>query len=111
MADAHGDEKVEEKLGDVATRVLFENDRVKVWEMLLEPGESSDLHRHTMDYLLYILEGNVVEADLPDGKTLEFKVEPGKVYFIERGGVERAVNRSDTRFREILVELKASAQD
>ncbi len=26
------------------------------------------------------------------------------------GGMERAVNRSDTRFREILVELKDSAE-
>ncbi len=32
-----------EKLGDVAIRVLFENERVKVWEMDLAPGESSDL--------------------------------------------------------------------
>jgi quercetin dioxygenase-like cupin family protein len=100
----------EEELGGVATRVLFENDRIKVWEMLLEPGESSDLHRHTMDYMLYIMEGSVVDADLPNGKTIQFEVEPGKVYFIERGGVERAVNRSDTRFREILVELKDSAE-
>lgn len=107
MAEA---ELGDEELGDVATRVLFENDRVKVWEMLLEPGDASDLHRHTMDYMLYIMEGSTVDADLPNGKTVKFDVEPGKVYFIERGGVERAVNRSDTRFREILVELKDSAE-
>ena len=26
-------------LGDVATKLLFENERVKIWEMRLEPGE------------------------------------------------------------------------
>ena len=94
------------ELGNVATRLLFENERVKVWEMRLEPGESSDLHRHTLDYLLYILEGASIDADRPDGESLRFPVEPGQLFFVPRGGTERAVNRSGTRFRELLVELK-----
>ena len=94
------------QLGNVATRLLFENERVKVWEMRLEPGESSDLHRHTLDYLLYILEGTSIDADRPDGESLRFPVGPGQLFFVPRGGTERAVNRSGTRFRELLVELK-----
>jgi mannose-6-phosphate isomerase-like protein (cupin superfamily) len=94
------------ELGNVATRLLLENDRVKVWEMVLEPGESSDLHRHTLDYILYILEGTSIDADRPDGQSFSFPVKPGQVIFVERGGIERAVNRSDVRFRELLVELK-----
>lgn len=92
--------------GNVATRLLVENDRVKIWEMLLEPGESSDLHEHTMDYILCILEGTSVDADPPDGETFHARVQPGKVFYVKRGGIERAVNRSDTRFREIVIELK-----
>ena len=38
----------EQVLGEVATKVLFENDRVRVWEMRLEPGESSPVHRHDL---------------------------------------------------------------
>jgi quercetin dioxygenase-like cupin family protein len=94
------------RLGDVATRVLFENERVKVWEMLLEPGESSDPHRHTMDYLLCVIEGESVDADRPDGTSFHLPVEPGDVFYIPRGGVETAVNRSGARYREILIELK-----
>jgi mannose-6-phosphate isomerase-like protein (cupin superfamily) len=94
------------ELGDVATRLLLENDRVKIWEMLLEPGESSDLHRHTMDYILYILEGTTIDADCPDGTSTSFPVKPGQVVYIERGNTERAVNRSRSRFRELLIELK-----
>ena len=37
------------ELGDVGTAVLFENERIKVWEMDLQPGEESDLHRHDRD--------------------------------------------------------------
>ena len=94
------------ELGNVATRLLFENERVKVWEMLLEPGESSDLHRHGFDYLLYILEGNSIDADRPDGTSQSYPVHPGQLVWVPRGGTERAVNRSTTRFRQLLVALK-----
>ena len=94
------------RLGDVATRVLFENERVKVWEMVLEPGESSALHEHTMDYLLCVLDGESVDADRADGTTFRLPVERGDVFYIPRGGTETAVNRSGSRYREILIELK-----
>ena len=96
----------EPKLGDVANRFLFENERVKVWEMLLDPGERSDFHEHTLPYVMCILEGERIDADLADGRTLEIPVEPGKVLFVPPGGRETAVNRSGVRFREILIELK-----
>jgi hypothetical protein len=93
-------------LGDVATRLLFENERVKVWEMLLEPGESSARHEHTRDYLLCIVEGESIDADLDGGRSIRIPVAPGNVLYVERGSVETAVNRSSRRFREILIELK-----
>jgi mannose-6-phosphate isomerase-like protein (cupin superfamily) len=93
-------------LGNVGTRLILENDRVKIWEMLLAPGESSDLHEHTMDYCLCILEGTSVDADPPLGKSFRVPVKPGQVLYVKRGGSERAVNRSDARFREIIIELK-----
>ena len=95
-----------DRLGDVANRFLFENERVKVWEMVLEPGESSALHRHTMDYLLCILEGESVDADRADGSSIHLPVKPGHVFYVPRGATETAVNRSDVRYREILIELK-----
>jgi len=93
-------------LGNVATRLTLENERVKIWEMLLEPGESSDLHQHTLDYVLCILEGASIDADPPNGATLQYAVKPGQIFYVKRGSTERAVNRSTIRFREILIELK-----
>ena len=94
------------KVGNVGTRLLLENERVRVWEMDLAPGEASDLHHHGLDYVLCIVEGTTIDADSPDGTTFHGTVEPGRAYFIRRGGTETAVNRSATRFREIIVELK-----
>ena len=95
-----------EPLGGVGTRLLFENERVKVWELLLEPGARSARHEHTLDYLFCVLEGQSVDADTDDGETIRIPIEPGTTFFIGRGGVETAVNRSAVRFREILIELK-----
>ena len=104
---------VQRVLGDVATKLLFENDKVRVWEMDLAPGESSDVHEHALDYILVQLEGDriagIFEEDTkgayPPG-TVEGEVAPGNAIFIEKGGIETAKNTGTQRYREILVELK-----
>lgn len=96
----------EQKLGQVADRVLFENERVRIWEMTLEPGEASDFHEHTLDYMLCIIEGESVDADFEGGKSIKLPVEPGTTIFVPKGNREVAVNRSGVRYREILIELK-----
>jgi hypothetical protein len=59
-----------------------------------------------MDYCLCIVAGSSIDADPPDADSFRIPVKSGDVFFVPRGGVERAVNRSGERFREILVELK-----
>jgi quercetin dioxygenase-like cupin family protein len=98
--------KEERALGDVATELLFENERVKVWQMELAPGESSDFHEHRLPYLICVVEGETVDADFPNGKSISIPVKPGQVFFVEPGSKETAVNRSGKRFREFLIELK-----
>jgi hypothetical protein len=93
-------------LGDVATKLLFENERVKVWEMDLAPGESSDFHEHTLPYLICVIEGEHVDADFENGKSARIPVKPRQIFYVEPGSRETAVNRSGTRFREYLIELK-----
>ena len=93
-------------IGDVATTLLFENERVKVWQMDLAPGESFDFHEHTLPYVLCIVEGETVDADFENGKSIRIPVAPGQVFFVQPGSRETAVNRSGTRFREFLIELK-----
>jgi hypothetical protein len=90
----------------------MENDRVKIWEMDLAPGEESAIHEHTMDYILVLLEGDriagVPEPDSagPYNEYIEAEVEPGNYYYIEKGGIETARNIGQKRYREIAIELK-----
>ena len=43
-------------------RVVFENDRVRIWELTLPPGADSNVHQHELDYILVILGGDRVAA-------------------------------------------------
>ena len=104
--------QAERVLGDIATRLLVENDRVKIWEMDLAPGEDSDVHEHTMDYILVVIEGDkIAGVPEPDSKGLyneyiEAEVQPGQYFYIEKGGIETARNIGKERYREIAIELK-----
>jgi hypothetical protein len=99
-------------LGPVATRLLFENERVRIWEMDLAPGERSATHRHELDYVLVQIDGDRIAA-MPEPDTagafreyVEAAVAPGKTRYIARGGIETAINVGARRYREILIELK-----
>ena len=100
-------------LGKVASSVLFENERVRIWEMDLPPGGRSDVHRHDLDYIIVMIEGDRLGAEPePDTKgafrePIEFDVEPGQTVFVEKGGIETAINVGKKRYREILIELKS----
>ena len=99
-------------LGTVGTRLLFENDRVRIWEMDLAPGARSATHRHDLDYVLVQIDGDRIAAE-PEPDTrgaftsyIEADVVPGRARYIARGGIETAVNVGRQRYREILIELK-----
>jgi quercetin dioxygenase-like cupin family protein len=104
---------MEKGLRPIATRVLFEDDEVRVWDQEIGPGETVGRHRHDCDYVIVTVQGGgpteVVFHDgtggalgdsitLPEGRR-------GDTVFVPRGHVETAHNRGG-RFRAILVELK-----
>jgi hypothetical protein len=100
------------ELGGVGTRKLLENDRVRVWELRLAPGEDSAPHRHELDHLLIQVSGDRV-AVIPEPDTegpyrdyLEAEVIPGATVFVPRGGVETARNVGSQQYHEIIIELK-----
>jgi quercetin dioxygenase-like cupin family protein len=93
-------------LGGVASRVIFEDDKVKIWEMVLEPGEGSDLHTHEHDYYLAILEGDLIAGVWKDSEGVWYVPPEGNTVSNAKGGTEWAFNVGEKTYREILVELK-----
>ena len=102
-----------EAVGDqVGTRLLHEDDRIRVWELALEPGEETAPHEHGLDHVIVVLEGDRI-AGVPQPQStgrsatyIEADVKPGSWYVQKRGGIEAARNVGATRYREILIELK-----
>lgn len=101
-------------MGEVATRVLFENEKVRIWEMRLAPGEKGPVHRHDLDYILVLLEGDKVRSIAepntrgPYPGITEADVVPGTTIYVRKGGIETAENHGKLPYREILIELKES---
>jgi len=102
----------ERVLGPVGTEVVFENDRVRIWQLRLAPGERSAIHRHELDNVLIQISGGRIAAEPePDSageynEYIEADVNPGEVVFIGKGGIETAVNKGTSDYLEIIVELK-----
>jgi hypothetical protein len=100
--------------GNIATKLLMENDRVRIWEMRLAPGEKSDLHRHDLDYIMIQIGGDKMGAhfepdsggEWPGIDYIEGDIAPGQVLYAKRGGIEVAENVGAETFYEIVVELK-----
>ena len=100
------------ELGDVGTKVVFEDERVRVWVLSLGPGERSAVHRHDVDHLLIQVKGDRIavepepDTESPYRDYLAFDVIPGMVTFVPKGGIETAVNVGEAPYYEIIVELK-----
>lgn len=96
-------------MGEVGTKLIFENERVKVWEFTLEPGESIEAHTHQYPYFFYPIEGSTIEVTRAGGRVEQLDLEPRKVYYREAGDTHGAKNVGTRRFHEVLVELKSGA--
>lgn len=106
-------------MADVATKKLLENDKVIVWELVLEPGERTGVHTHELDYMIHVIEGTTLratdgngtfQADVPleDDTTLYFAVKDGVASAgdLQTSATHEAENIGPGRYREIMVEVK-----
>lgn len=92
-------------MAEVGTRLIFENDRVRVWEFTLQPGERIEAHRHEFDYLFYPIEGATLEVSRASGVS-NVTLAAGEVYFRKGGDTHAARNIDTHRSHEVLIELK-----
>ena len=57
-------------------KVLFENERARVLEVTMQPGDRSDMHAHP-DYIVHILSGGTVTFTTSSGDTVEAELPTG----------------------------------
>ena len=94
---------------EVGTQLLFENERVRIWDLRLAPGESTGVHRHEYDYLYVVIgDGRLQAADAEGNRREASDMKDGDVRFseIEGEAVHEAFNVGAGPWRNIIVELK-----
>ena len=96
---------------DVGSDLLFENDRVRVWAMTLQPGETSSYHRHENDYLFVYTTPSSIRSEIAgkEGPAREF--DDGYVQYTEVGsGIEHSITTvAESVHRQIIVEMKGGS--
>jgi beta-alanine degradation protein BauB len=92
----------------VGTRLLFENQVVRVWEMRLAPGDASPAHRHRCDYVIAYANALNAEIVLDDEATTASYNAGHVAYFaveVEGSQLQRLTNTGDDEHLHFVIEL------
>lgn len=96
----------------VGTQLLFENERVRVWELAVAPGETLEKHIHRNDYLYIVTSGGLLRFADPDNPSdyKDVPFEDNQVAFVPVSGAGKVDNRltnvGDKPHRNYVIELK-----
>jgi beta-alanine degradation protein BauB len=92
----------------IGSRVLFEDDRVRVWELVVGPGEAFPAHHHSLDYVTISLDDADLEAHEADGTVRRNHRLPGDIQYTRVGGGQQHELRNvgSTVYRNRIVEFK-----
>ncbi|AFZ67233.1 hypothetical protein [Deinococcus peraridilitoris] len=95
----------------VGTRLMFENDRIRVWDLVLAPGEALEGHVHHLDFCFIVVQGGHLRHVHPSdsGQDVDVHYASDDVVFLEAGvGLvhHRLVNVGNEAYRNVVVELK-----
>jgi beta-alanine degradation protein BauB len=95
------------QVGPHIYKLLFENERVWVFEVRFEPGESIALHAHP-DHVLYVLDDGKLQLSYPDGKSVEVVLQAAQTLWLPAES-QAAENVGSTDAHSLVVELKESS--
>ena len=95
---------------EVGTAVRFENDHVRVWEIVLEPGERGPFHIHEQTYFWTVVDGGRGKQRFADGTFVIRDYQPGETKYLVHSPDDSLIhdleNVGATTMRFITVELK-----
>ena len=91
----------------IGTELVFEDEHIRVWRIVLEPGEEAPWHTHALDYTSVSIAGDVIERHNADGSVDRHAVRPG-AFTRWHQSTERHLLRNvgTKRFANVIVEVK-----
>jgi hypothetical protein len=94
--------------GDVGTRMLLENHRVRIWDLDLQPGDRLPFHCHATPYFFVCVDAGSGLSRFPDGNSFTMDYGEGDTWFDEVAAapeIHDLENVGSTRLRFTTVEL------
>ena len=85
-------------------KVLLDNDRVRVLEFRIRPGESSEMHWHPPN-VVYSLGSASIVVKSPNEQSRDVEMKQGEALWSE-GGSHEVINVGETDNFGIVIELK-----
>jgi len=94
------------KVAPESSKVVFENDVVRVIEVTMRKGQKIPLHSHNRG-LSYSLNGGRIKSTGEDGRSRVFNVKKGELSWSDEDGMEtHAVENLGGLLRELSIEFK-----
>ena len=85
--------------------LLLENDKIRVMEIRLKPGQKAPMHNHPNNHVVYVMKDAKFKLSFPDGKSTEVDLKSGKVLWMEAGAHETE-NVGKTEGLNLVIEVK-----
>jgi quercetin dioxygenase-like cupin family protein len=86
------------------SKLLMENDRVRVFDARFKPGEKAALHSHP-DHVVYVINGGKLKLTPSNGEPQELDIKAGQVLWMDATS-HTAENLGKTDVHFLVVELK-----
>ncbi|MER9316232.1 hypothetical protein NKI31_12085 [Mesorhizobium sp. M0659] len=95
------------KLGEIGQEILFENEKVRIWGLSLEPKEIQTWHQHHLPYVIIPLTKGDNIMRFADGREKQTNETVGGVLWREPGVPHELENCSDWTYQNVLIEIKS----
>src|SRR5512137_2886766 len=99
------------KIPDVLTsagnayKLLIENEKVRVLDIHLKPGEKAPMHNHPNDHLVYVLNNAKFKLTFSDNKSGVFDLKAGQTVWMKAGS-HSTENIGTSEGHNLVVEVK-----
>ena len=96
----------------IGTDLIFEDDRVRIWQIVLEPGQEAATHTHHLDYTTVTISGSRTERINADGTVDISESKPGRTLrWYQSTRTHGLRNVGDTVFHNVIIEIKDKPAD
>lgn len=90
----------------VGTSLLFENEQIRIWSLLLEPGDTAPVHQHEFPYVYLVVAPGSTLMTESDGNEVRSVDDKWEVVRHDAGLPHTLQNLGSTRYENAIIEFK-----